>query len=70
MNAASLETSKRLQRVDKLLSDGKEHSTLDIVQRASVCAVNSIIAELRENGRIIRSERKAGIWYYRMQVHA
>ena len=44
MNAATLEKSDRLQRVYKLLQQGGEYTTLDIIQRASVCAVNSIIS--------------------------
>ena len=65
MNSASLETSARLQRVDALLADRMPHSTLDIVQKASVCAVNSIVAELRDSGRSIECQRQGGVWYYR-----
>ena len=53
MHAARLDRSKRLQRVHALLKDGAEHSTLDIVKAAGVCAVNSCIAELRANGAVI-----------------
>lgn len=49
MRAASL-SSDRLQRVLGVLKDGKPHTTRQIVRRASVCAVNSCVAELRENG--------------------
>ena len=66
MHSATLETSDRLRRVDKLLSDGNEHSTLDIVTGAQVCAVNSIISELRDNGRDITCQRRGRYWYYRM----
>ena len=66
MNAAKLEKSTRLQRVCRLLADGQEYSTLDIVKRASVCAVNSIIAELRQNGLEIECSRRGSVWYYRM----
>jgi hypothetical protein len=66
MNSASLERSKRLQRVAKLLSDGQEHSTLDIFTKANVCAVNSIISELRDNGmNILPAVRRGGVFYYR-----
>jgi len=34
MNAASIEKSKRLQRVDDLLSTGKRFSTMEIIQYA------------------------------------
>ncbi len=50
MNAANLTKSDRLQRVFKLLSGGGEFTTLEIIQKAGVCAVNSIISELRQNG--------------------
>lgn len=50
MHAASIDSSPRLRRVLALLSDGREHSTLDIAQGARVCAVNSCVAELRANG--------------------
>lgn len=66
MNAASIEKSKRLQRVDALLSTGKKYSTMDIIQYAQVAAVNSIISELRRNGRQIKCERVGDVWYYQM----
>jgi hypothetical protein len=65
MKSAHLETSERLQRVDQLLADGREYSTLDIVYGAQVCAVNSIIAELRDNGRNIRCRREGNLWFYK-----
>ena len=65
MKAARLASSERLQRVDDLLEDGYEHSTREILLQAKVCAVNSIIAELRANGRKILCRRVADIWYYR-----
>ena len=66
MNSASIERSARLQRVRKLLLDKKEHSTYDIVQKTKVCAVNSIISELRDNGLDITCQRRGDRWYYRM----
>lgn len=70
MHAAHIDRSARLQRVEALLSDGAEHSTLDIVTGAQVCAVNSIISELRANGREILCRQATGagqrIWLYRM----
>jgi hypothetical protein len=64
MHAASLESSDRLRRVADLLADGQEHTTLDIIAGAQVCAVNSIISELRRNGMEITCRREAGRWYY------
>lgn len=49
IRAAAL-TSPRLQRVLKLLSDGKPHTTRDIVRRARVMAVNACVSELRHHG--------------------
>lgn len=68
MHAARLARSPRLRRVLALLSDGREHSTLEIVTGAKVCAVNSIIAELRVNGAEINCRRVGDVWLYRMSV--
>ena len=68
MKHANIETSQRLQRVDKLLSDGRERSTLEIITGARVCAVNSIVAELRANGREIRCQRRGDAWFYQMDA--
>lgn len=71
MHAARLEHSAQLQRVHALLSDGQEYSTLDIVNRARVCAVNSCVAELRTQGSEILCRQSSGsngerIWLYRL----
>ena len=42
--------SARLQRVHALLSDGREHTTREIVLGAHVMAVSACVAELRANG--------------------
>jgi hypothetical protein len=65
VNSANLQTSDRLQRVDSLLADCMPRTTMQIVQGANVCAVNSIIAELRANGRKINCHRHDGKFYYR-----
>lgn len=67
MNAAKLDKSDRLKRVDSLLSDGRAHSTKAIIMFADVCAVNSIISELRANGRRISCERRGDIWLYKRE---
>lgn len=68
MHAASLESSPRLQRALELLLDGRERSTLEIVAGAKVCAVNSVIAELRANGFEIccrqASDGVGRVWLY------
>lgn len=64
MNSASLEKSERLQRVHELLASGHEYSTMEIIRLANVCAVNSIISELRDNGLFITCRRRSGAFYY------
>lgn len=66
MHAARLGHSDRLQRVRALLSDGVPRSTMDIITQANVCAVNSIVAELRHNGVAIDCQRVGDIWLYSM----
>jgi hypothetical protein len=66
MNAAHLSSSERLKRVRDFLKDGRAHSTLEIVRKARVCAVSSIVSELRANGLNISCWRKQDRWYYRM----
>lgn len=67
MKSAKLKSSHRLQRVLSVLADGQEHSTRDIVYEADVCAVNSIIAELRANGVAIRCQRRGrNVFMYRI----
>jgi len=67
MNAARLDKSERLQRVLRVLADGREHSTSEIVHGAQVCAVNSIVAELRSNGFRIGCRRVGDRWFYRLE---
>lgn len=50
MNYARYESSDRLRRTLEFLLDGKPHTTREIIAGADVCAVNSVIDELRENG--------------------
>ena len=64
MHAASIKKSKRLQSVLEVLTALKEASTLQLVQIAGVCAVNSCVAELREAGYLINCQRRAGAFYY------
>jgi len=68
MNYANLETSPRLQRVLKYLKRCKtERSTMDIIKAANVCAVNSIMSELRRNGFTIKTRREGGVYFYKLQ---
>ena len=66
MHSARIDRSARLQRVLRLLADGRPHSTLDIIQAAQVCAVNSIVAELRDNGIRVGCCRVGRIYYYQL----
>lgn len=51
MHYARLSSSPRLRRVLRVLQQAKgEISTYELSRRAEVCAVNSVIAELRANG--------------------
>ncbi len=62
---ARLENSARLKRVKRILDDGEPHSTREIIFVADVCAVNSIVSELRENGYPVRCDRKSkNRWIY------
>lgn len=68
MNSAKLDKSTRLQRVANLLKKARKPlSTLEIMQQARVCAVNSVISELRDNGMNIVCKRQGTNWYYRIQ---
>lgn len=69
MKAANIEKSARLGRVLDLLSQGGEFTTLDIIKQAGVCAVNSIVAELRCNGFEINCQRRGDKWFYRLEKH-
>ena len=69
IKAALLERSPRLQRVAKYLSDGLPHTTRDIIRACDVCAVSTIIVELRvpKNGFvIICKQKKDSIFEYTM----
>lgn len=67
MHAASEKNSERLQRVMKVLKDGEEHTTYEILHQAQVCAVNSIVAELRVNGHAITCQRRKDRFYYQLK---
>ena len=66
MNHATLANSNRLQRVLQYLADGKRHSTLEIVHGARVCAINSIVSELRGNGIAVSCTRERGVYFYQL----
>lgn len=54
-----------------MLCDGREYSTYELSRLADVCAVNSIVSELRANGMVIECRQSVAphgerIWLYRM----
>lgn len=69
MNKAPL-SSPRLQRVLRVLRDGRPHSTREIVREAEVMAVSACVAELRDHGaRIECVQARLGdrmVWRYTM----
>jgi len=67
MHSARIEKSDRLQRVYTCLLRGPK-TTLQIAQEAGVCAVNSIVEELRDNGIDIDCKCiKKGVYQYRLE---
>jgi biotin operon repressor len=68
IHAAGLHTP-RLQKVLRLLSDGRPHSTREISRKTGAMAVNAVIAELRHHGATIVHQRQlaptgAETWSY------
>ncbi|MGR3485515.1 MAG: hypothetical protein ACU0BF_09230 [Paracoccaceae bacterium] len=71
MNAASLARSARLRRTLDALDGGGWMTTRDLIRAADICAVNSVVAELRANGCAIETRHDvddAGRprWSYRL----
>lgn len=69
MHAAGLQ-SPRLQRVLRVLRDGRPLSTRQIIRKAGVMAVNACVAELRQHGAEIHCEQRhvggQRRWFYTM----
>lgn len=69
MHAANIENSPRLQQVLAYLRKGPA-TTFEIMMGCGVCAVNSIIAELRSNGYSITCSQvkgKRGVYLYQLE---
>lgn len=66
MHSANIMNSDRLQRLHKVLRKGKWFSTMEIIKKAGICAVNSAVAELRDNGFDVVCEQEGRVWYYRL----
>ena len=59
MHHAKLSESPRLRRTLRVLQRAKcELSTRDLTRMADICAVNSVIAELRANGAEITTRQR------------
>lgn len=66
MHAAKLDRSKRLQRIMKVLSDHKPHSSMELIRRAKTVAIGTDISEIRRNKRNVKCKREGKIWFYRL----
>ena len=66
------ESSPRLMRVLRVLADGREHTTLEIQERARTVATATCVSELRAAGYRVRCERRSRgadrrpVWVYWM----
>ena len=71
MHSARLSKSPRLQRVLAVLKRGGWWSTRELIREADVCAVNSCVAELRDNGFDIqcrhRMDSGGRLFFYRLE---
>ncbi len=70
MNAARIEKSDRLRRVLRALKSRKQLSTRDIIEKTGCCAINSAVAELRQNGHAITCQRRGDVWWYSLRAKA
>jgi len=50
----------------KFLLDGLPHTTMEIIENAEICAVNSAACELRENGFRCECIKKSGPAVYQL----
>jgi len=58
MKHSKIATCERLQRTLRVLQEaGGPVSTRELALRAEICAVNSTVSELRENGAVITCEQ-------------
>lgn len=63
-HSANVESSERLQRVLSFLQGRESATTREIMLCANVCAVNSCVSELRENGYAISCKYVDGNYSY------
>ena len=62
--------SKGPARVVSLLESGREYSTNEIISQAKVCAVASLVSELRRTGLPIVCTRKGKNWFYKIEARS
>jgi biotin operon repressor len=67
MHYAKIEKSDRLKRLLSALGDGAWHSTMDLISRANICAVNSAVSELRGNGYPVECRKMEGRFEYMLK---
>ena len=74
MHAARLSNSPRLRRVLSALEENPGGlTTMELIDRANVCAVNSIASELRANGISVEClpvKGQRGVYRYRLEEAA
>jgi hypothetical protein len=68
IHAAGLHTP-RLQKVLRLLSDGRPHTTREISRKTGAMAINAVVGELRHHGAEITCVQSPaptgkGRWFY------
>lgn len=76
MHFARLRNSPRLATMMRILADGREHSTAELIDLSRalarnndgvrLCAINSIASELRANGLAVSVRRQGSRYYYRL----
>lgn len=62
----NLATALQLQRVYRLLADGRERSTREINRGADIESCSTVVSELNHNGCQIDCRRRGDYWFYRM----
>ena len=68
IHAAKVARSPRLNRVLRVLRDGREHTSWELQMEARTVAVHTCISELRANGYSITCRRMGHVWTYRLEA--
>ncbi len=67
IHAAKIDRSPRLNRVLRVLRDGREHTSWELQMEARTVAVHTCISELRANGYAISRRQSGRVHYYRLE---